>query len=122
VSSESVVSDLGVGPPQCVGDLAIPDNRAGPSGEGVQEDVLTWRKPYLARALTDASVEGIEFKIGDPKGSHAAITLNSIARQRDQHRLGRTCSHDERVIPSSARLGRSLSVTQCDCVTEEPNA
>jgi hypothetical protein len=98
VSGERVVSDLGVGPPQCVGNLAIADNRAGPSSEGVQEDVLARRKPYLARTLTNASVESIEFKTGDPKGSHAAARPNSVARQRDQHRLGRTCSHDDAVI------------------------
>jgi hypothetical protein len=122
VSRERVVSDLGVGPAQCVGDLAIADNRAGPSGEGIQEDVLARRKRYLARALANASVQSIKFKIGDPKGSHAAITPNSIARQRDQHRLGRTCSHDEPVISASGMAREILSVPQGGCVAEEPNA
>jgi len=120
VSSEGVGSDLGVGPPQCVGDLAITDNGPGPSGEGIQEDVLARRKPYLALALTDAPVESIEFKIGDPKGSHAAATPNSVARQRDQHRIGRTCSHDDAVIPASKQGSEIRSAPRADCVTDEP--
>src|SRR5947209_6025583 len=54
VAREGVVSDLGVGSPQRLRNLAIADHGTGPRGEGVQEDVLTRRKAYLAGPLTDA--------------------------------------------------------------------
>jgi hypothetical protein len=99
VTGERVVSDIGVGSPQRVRDLAIAEHGAGTRGEGVQEDVLVRRKPNLARPLTDALVQGVDLKIGNPKRSHSPTTQDSIAWQRNQHRPVGMNSHDDPVIP-----------------------
>jgi hypothetical protein len=101
VACEGVVPTLGVGPPQRVRDLAIPDHCTSPRGEGVQEDVLARREPNLARPLMNALVKSVNLEIGNSEKSQAALSNDSIAWQRDQHELWMTSSHDEPVIPIS---------------------
>src|SRR3989442_6036584 len=64
---ERVVSELGDGSPERIRDLAIRDPCACSCGQDVEEGVLVWRQPNLARALTDTPSQGINFKIGNLK-------------------------------------------------------
>lgn len=49
MARERVVFNPRVSPPERGRDLAIADRGTGPLGEGVQEDVLVRRKPYVVR-------------------------------------------------------------------------
>jgi len=74
-------------PPERVRNLAISDHGTGPLSEGVEEDVLVWREPHLAGPLTDAPVQSINFKIGNPMPSDRTIR-KGIAWPRNYHRPG----------------------------------
>lgn len=65
--------------------------------------MLARRQPHLARPLTDALVQDIDLKIGNPEGGHATIRKEPIAWQRNQHQRGGTRSHDELVIRARER-------------------
>jgi hypothetical protein len=66
VARERVVSELGFISAQGIRDLAVRDHDADPRGERIEKDVLARRKSYLVGSLTDALVESVNLKIGNP--------------------------------------------------------
>ena len=98
VTCQRVGPEVGLGPPERVGNVTIADDRTSPRGEGVEEHVLGRRETDRAHPFSNARVQGVDLKIAHSQGSHPGGRVNSVANQRNQFGEWGFPPHDGPVI------------------------